>query len=247
MKKVVFILFFVLTTSLVAKNRASYALNNIDTLFFQKKTILPKNDSSYNSTHYELQKFKAFHQKRAHLKNEKKYLKEIHTFTKDSLQILAVKLISIKQLDEKKLLDKDISEHKDFYVLILNDLKESEINPTEYLFLENKLSKILIEELETKYTYSYWINIVLALSLISLFSFALYSKRKKNSPIALSKQETTVKNLILTGKSNKEIAEELFISLSTVKTHITNIYQKLHISNRNELVSIFKNTTSTST
>jgi len=75
----------------------------------------------------------------------------------------------------------------------------------------------------------------------------LYSRRKKNTTISLSKQETTVKNLIINGKSNKEIAGELFISLSTVKTHITNIYQKLNISNRNELLTIFKNTTSTST
>jgi len=42
--------------------------------------------------------------------------------------------------------------------------------------------------------------------------------------------------LILQGKSNKEIANELFISLSTVKTHITNIYNKLKVSSRQELL-----------
>jgi len=239
MKKIAVILFLCLTTCLVAQNR--------DTLSFQKKPIPITRDTSYNSTHYELQKFNSFHLKRAHLKNEKKYLEEVHSFTKDSLQILAVKLISIKQLHKKKLLDKDIAEHTDFYVALLNDLKESDINPTEYLFLENKLSKILIAELETKYSHSSWLNTLLAISLVSVFAFMLYSKRKKNAPIALSKQETTVKNLIVSGKSNKEIAEELFISLSTVKTHITNIYHKLHISNRDELTAKFKNTTSTST
>jgi len=239
MKQIAVILFLCLTASLVAQKK--------DTLSFQKKPFQPTKDTSYNSTYYELQKYNAFHQKTAHIKSEKKYLEEIHSFTKDSLQILAVKLISIKQLYKKDLLDTDIAQHTNFYVALLNDLKESDINPTEYLFLENKLSKILIAKLETKYTYSSWLNTILAISLAGAFVFMFYSRRKKNTPIALSKQETTVKNLIVNGKSNKEIAEELFISLSTVKTHITNIYHKLHISNRDELTAKFKNTTSTST
>ena len=40
--------------------------------------------------------------------------------------------------------------------------------------------------------------------------------------------------LIGDGKSNKEIAIELFIELSTVKTHINKLYTKLKIKNRNE-------------
>ncbi|MGB7394497.1 MAG: LuxR C-terminal-related transcriptional regulator, partial [Pricia sp.] len=43
------------------------------------------------------------------------------------------------------------------------------------------------------------------------------------------------------GKSNKEIAGELFISISTVKTHITNIYGKLKVSSRKELLHRIKN------
>ncbi|HET7361516.1 MAG TPA: LuxR C-terminal-related transcriptional regulator [Salinimicrobium sp.] len=50
--------------------------------------------------------------------------------------------------------------------------------------------------------------------------------------VRLSKQENTIKNLIVEGKTNKEIANELFISPST---HITNIYSKLQISGRKEL------------
>ncbi|NHF60928.1 response regulator transcription factor [Flavobacteriaceae bacterium TP-CH-4] len=57
----------------------------------------------------------------------------------------------------------------------------------------------------------------------------------------LSKQEQNVQQLILQGKSNKQIAEELFISLSTVKTHITNIYNKLQVSGRKELLQRHQN------
>ncbi|MCL4119663.1 UNVERIFIED_CONTAM: hypothetical protein GTU68_042146 [Idotea baltica] len=104
-----------------------------------------------------------------------------------------------------------------------------------------------ISEIETKYAYSKWINILLGISLIGVLIFVFNSKGKKTSVLSLSKQENTVKDLILKGKSNKEIAQELFISLSTVKTHITNIYQKLNISNRDELGFLFKNGTGTST
>ena len=183
----------------------------------------------------------------AYIKDEKKYLNKIHTFTKDSLQILAVKLISIYELNAKKLLDKDIVKNKIFYIKLLQDLKESDIEPKEYLFLENKLSKFLINEVETKYTYSKSLNIILGISLIGLFIFLVKSKRKETPVLLLSKQETIVEKMIIEGKSNKEIAKELFISLSTVKTHITNIYKKLNLSNRSDLIYKFKNRPRTST
>jgi len=41
--------------------------------------------------------------------------------------------------------------------------------------------------------------------------------------------------LLLEGKTNKEIGEQLFISSNTVKTHVKNIYGKLNISNRIQL------------
>ena len=38
-----------------------------------------------------------------------------------------------------------------------------------------------------------------------------------------------VLRLIAAGLSNKKITEELFISMSTVKTHLRNIYSKLNV------------------
>lgn len=48
----------------------------------------------------------------------------------------------------------------------------------------------------------------------------------------LTKKEKTVLIYIQQGLSNKAIAQELGISLSTVKTHINNIYRKLNVHNR---------------
>lgn len=54
--------------------------------------------------------------------------------------------------------------------------------------------------------------------------------------IELSARETEILEQISQGHTNKEIAENLFISPFTVKRHIENIYQKLQAHNRIELV-----------
>lgn len=53
----------------------------------------------------------------------------------------------------------------------------------------------------------------------------------------LSERELEVLQLIAQGLSNREVAERLFISLHTVKTHARNIYAKLEVSNRTEAVA----------
>jgi DNA-binding NarL/FixJ family response regulator len=52
----------------------------------------------------------------------------------------------------------------------------------------------------------------------------------------LSIRENEVLDLLAKGLLYKEIAEKLFISLSTVKQHIHNIYGKLHVQSRTEAV-----------
>ncbi|MGG2066387.1 response regulator transcription factor [Bacillus sp. S14(2024)] len=52
----------------------------------------------------------------------------------------------------------------------------------------------------------------------------------------LSNRELEVLKVLATGASNKKIGERLCISISTVKTHIINIYSKLHVSNRVEAI-----------
>ncbi len=52
----------------------------------------------------------------------------------------------------------------------------------------------------------------------------------------LSNRETEVLNYIAKGMTNQEIADKMFISLSTVKTHTKNIFEKLDVRNRIEAV-----------
>ena len=56
-------------------------------------------------------------------------------------------------------------------------------------------------------------------------------------PQGLSERELGVLRLMAAGSANKQIASELSISESTVKTHVTNIFQKLDVSHRTEAVT----------
>jgi DNA-binding NarL/FixJ family response regulator len=61
--------------------------------------------------------------------------------------------------------------------------------------------------------------------------------QQQQPPDALSQRELEVLNLVAKGMSNKTIAVELFIGERTVKAHITNIFQKLGVSDRTEAVT----------
>lgn len=60
----------------------------------------------------------------------------------------------------------------------------------------------------------------------------------KSSP-ELTGKEIEITNLLLQGYTYRLIAEELFLSENTVKYHIKNIYNKLNIKNKNELIKLF--------
>ncbi|MEH7108520.1 LuxR C-terminal-related transcriptional regulator [Bacillus sp. JJ1764] len=56
------------------------------------------------------------------------------------------------------------------------------------------------------------------------------------SKYGITKREKEVLQFVLRGASNQEIADELCITIGTVKTHIHNIYQKLNITKRSQLM-----------
>lgn len=63
-------------------------------------------------------------------------------------------------------------------------------------------------------------------------------KRSDSSP--LTRRETEILEQIATGKSRKRIAEELYIDLETVKSHIKNIYNKLDVHSKADAIKTAK-------
>lgn len=90
---------------------------------------------------------------------------------------------------------------------------------------------------------SYWSWLLLGMLLLSLAlnAYLIFRQRSlkqtsKNQALnKLTAQEHKIVNEILKDKTNKEIAADLFVSLSTVKTHINNLYKKLNVSSREEI------------
>jgi LuxR family transcriptional regulator, maltose regulon positive regulatory protein len=54
----------------------------------------------------------------------------------------------------------------------------------------------------------------------------------------LSDREIEVLQLIADGYSNQQVAEQLFISLGTVKAHTASIYRKLDVRSRTQAVAV---------
>ena len=65
---------------------------------------------------------------------------------------------------------------------------------------------------------------------------AFHNIVKPQMPIGkLSDREQQILHILVTGRSYKEIASMLFISVETVRTHVRNIYRKLQIHSAEEL------------
>ncbi len=95
---------------------------------------------------------------------------------------------------------------------------------------------ILQEYRTTNYWKLYLAGGILLFAALSLYGYLFY-KRHAILKIwrELSQREMDIVGLILSGKSNKEVALALDIELSTVKTHVNNIYAKLGVNNRKDL------------
>lgn len=52
----------------------------------------------------------------------------------------------------------------------------------------------------------------------------------------LSNREAEVAELVTKGLSNKEVANQLFVTEKTVKFHLTNIYKKMNVKSRAQLI-----------
>jgi len=64
---------------------------------------------------------------------------------------------------------------------------------------------------------------------------------KQLTKFKISQREAEIIGLILRGFSNKEIGDNLFISLETVKKHVSNIYKKLGVKNRLQMSFFIQN------
>src|SRR5258705_3414054 len=92
----------------------------------------------------------------------------------------------------------------------------------------------LIESLKDLHNGGSPMSANIARKLVTVFR----DKEKAIEPVeALSARENEILQLLAKGLLYKEIAEQLTISVSTVRQHIHHIYEKLHVQNRTEAIN----------
>jgi len=92
----------------------------------------------------------------------------------------------------------------------------------------------LIESLKELYNGGSPMSANIARKLVTLFR----SEQKETANLeALSNRENEILQFLSKGLLYKEIAEQLSISVSTVRQHIHHIYEKLHVQNRTEAIN----------
>lgn len=131
--------------------------------------------------------------------------------------------------------------HPDLIVLILTMHKNKEFlyhaisaGARGYLLKEDSDVE-LFSAIEAIRKGAIYVSAIIADEVSEDFSYLTKGNRHFSSNL-LSKRETEVLKLIAEGKSNKEIADLLYISIRTVENHRANIQKKLDLNNTAELV-----------
>jgi len=179
---------------------------------------------------------------------EDKFHTDLKNFT-DTCSSTLVALAAINNTDFDEYYDRDPAFYKEFGQRLKSQLPNS-------IYTKNYLLKIRYYANEAVAT-PRWMKLLLGLFFLGiiglLWKINQLNQRLKalqNPPAGKPKtvpledlltfKEKEILQLICEGKSNKEIANTLFIGLSTVKTHINKIYSKIGASNRKEAQMLAK-------
>jgi DNA-binding NarL/FixJ family response regulator len=82
-----------------------------------------------------------------------------------------------------------------------------------------------------------------AMEMLKHVPIHVYQDQEEDKPVkkdnaGLSNREMDVLKELVSGKNYKAIGEKLFISSQTVRKHVSNIYDKLHVNSRAQLINI---------
>lgn len=129
-------------------------------------------------------------------------------------------------LDIKKLLNIVKKKSPDTRIILFGDQRQDKLTFPNVTYIPKNINSTDL------------INIMKNLNKDSLTKEAPPVGNIKREP---TKMETKIIELIVSGRSNKEIAKKLSISEKTVKAHLTNIFKKLGLRNRYQLIVLRKN------
>jgi DNA-binding CsgD family transcriptional regulator len=212
-----------------------------------KATAFTKIDSLKEEMKYAFHEFRSEANRKL---NNKKWFKTLQDFglklNEPLAELYIYSFLSDRRNDFHDFYLEDLKTNS-YYDGLLNRLTELYPNSTYTKQYKTELTsdKFIISENPNDLNFN-WNNILYIFLLISIilnFYFwqifkKLKIKKSKNLSENLTKQEQNILALIQENKSNKEIADALFVSLSTVKTHVNNIFKKLNVQSREDIKNL---------
>jgi DNA-binding CsgD family transcriptional regulator len=179
------------------------------------------------------------HQKTNGLRSREFNQAELEIYLKtfvDTCHWSLLQLIALNELD----IEANYDINKELYYKVKHKLAGQDSGSPYYKAFDQQLAFIDFKTKSTSTSSAYWWLILpVAFVLFGVIRLVMSpgSKRKLNNKLlALSLQERKIFDLLVDGLSNKEISSHLHIELSTVKSHVYNIYSKLDIKSRKEVV-----------
>ncbi|MDO6706527.1 LuxR C-terminal-related transcriptional regulator [Photobacterium sp. 1_MG-2023] len=192
----------------------------------------------------------------------KEYLIRHVKMTVNSISIDEMKTLSSGEVEETLFLLDSASATKKSNEHYLNAISEMEMIPAEVLinvpndvqvealkiwpnlvgvFYTSDSLEILSEGLEKIQNGELWFSRKLCQALISEYRSTQTSFPKMS--VELTAREKEIMQLLVSGASNSQIAESLFVSENTVKTHLHNVFKKIKVKNRLQAFMWAKNHT----
>jgi DNA-binding NarL/FixJ family response regulator len=151
------------------------------------------------------------------------------------LLLMDIRMPRMTGLDATRIIRREVPEAKIVILTVSDDdddlFEAIKAGAIGYL-LKNLKARALYERVRGAYRGEAALSPLLATRVME--EFARQRRREATSPDSpgLTDREKTVLQLVIGGSSNKEIAAKLDIAESTVKRHLHNILEKLHLENR---------------
>jgi DNA-binding NarL/FixJ family response regulator len=181
------------------------------------------------------------------------FLQQMEKRPKNSHPLVVLMDIEMPEMDglETVLISKEI--YPDIQFLMLTAFSEDDkifdavkAGASGYLLKDENISKIVSSISELLYEGSVPMSPIVAKRTLEMLKIAekpnttSHSNQEKSEEGIdyLSSREKDILQGIVSGLNYKEIAEKLFISPHTVRKHIANIYDKLHVSNKTAAIKI---------
>ena len=108
------------------------------------------------------------------------------------------------------------------------------------VILKDSTTEVLFEAIACVMAGQYWLGQTLVSDLIETVRPLIDSSKAAGGKLAfgLTAREQSVVTMVMSGRSNREIADKCTVSEETIKHHLTHIFEKMGASNRLELAMI---------